>query len=140
PYPSPATPPSPTAILTTTTTMGNLCGSESKPSAFNSPGRTLSSAPPTNATSAPPSNVKTAGRPPRRLGGSGAAGAGGDPRRDAAEAAEARAKAAAKPTGKLGQQLNAQKMQKRTDTLQDVSREEVARRNADSAAAVRSYN
>ena len=53
---------------------------------------------------------------------------------------QARAKAAAKPTGKLGQQLNAQKMQRRTDTLQEVSREEVARRDADAAAAVRSYN
>ncbi|KFY19770.1 hypothetical protein V493_07835, partial [Pseudogymnoascus sp. VKM F-4281 (FW-2241)] len=97
--------------------MGNLCGSESKsPSAFSTPGRTLASAPPQNATSAPPRKVVTGG-PPQRLGGS--AGAAGDPRRDAAAAAEARAKAAAKPTGKLGQQLNAQKMQRRTDTLQE---------------------
>ncbi|OBT39471.1 hypothetical protein VE00_10132 [Pseudogymnoascus sp. WSF 3629] len=120
--------------------MGNLCGSESKsPDAFSTPGRTLSSAPPQNATSRPP--AKIAGEPPRRLGGGApGGGAGGDPRRDAADAAEARAKAAAKPTGKLGQQLNAQKMQRRTDTLQEVSREEVARRDADAAAAVRSYN
>ncbi|KFY55757.1 hypothetical protein V496_06905 [Pseudogymnoascus sp. VKM F-4515 (FW-2607)] len=122
--------------------MGNLCGSESKSSdAFSTPGRTLASAPPQNTTSKPPSNAKIAGVPPRRLGGSAAGGGeGGDPRRDAAAAAEARAKAAAKPTGKLGQQLNAQKMQRRTDTLQEVSREEVARRDADAAAAVRSYN
>ncbi|OBT64561.1 hypothetical protein VE03_06299 [Pseudogymnoascus sp. 23342-1-I1] len=120
--------------------MGNLCGSESKsPDAFSSPGRTLSSAPPQNATSKPPSGAKIAGGLGRGSGGGGAGG-GGDPRRDAAAAAEARAKAAAKPTGKLGQQLNAQKMQRRTDTLQEVSREEVARRDADTAAAVRSYN
>lgn len=53
---------------------------------------------------------------------------------------QARAKAAAKPTGKLGKQLNAQKMQGRTDTLQEASRQEVARRDADATAAVRSYN
>ncbi|KFX94324.1 hypothetical protein O988_06369 [Pseudogymnoascus sp. VKM F-3808] len=117
--------------------MGNLCGSESKsPDPFSTPGRTLSSAPPQNSTSRPP---KITG-PPRRLGGNAPPGGGGDARSDAAAAAEARAKAAAKPTGKLGQQLNAQKMQRRTDTLQEVSREEVARREADQAAAVRSYN
>ncbi|KFY87011.1 hypothetical protein V500_07255 [Pseudogymnoascus sp. VKM F-4518 (FW-2643)] len=117
--------------------MGNLCGSESKPDAFSTPGRTLSSAPPQNATSKPPNKIP--GGPPQRLGGSAGVG-GGDARRDAAAAAEARAKAAAKPTGKLGKQLNAQKLQGRTDTLQEASRQEVARRDADAAAAVRSYN
>jgi len=122
--------------------MGNICGSESKPDPFAQPGRTLASAPaPQATTSRPPASAKAkVGGPPRTLGAGGAAPARGDPRREAAEAAEARARAAAKSTGKLGQQLNAQKAQTRTDTLKLASEEERRLREADAAAQARSYN
>jgi len=122
--------------------MGNLCGKESS-DPFAQPGRTLSSAP-------APSNNKTSSLP-RKVGGS-ARTLGLDTsntqsssqqegaRRKAAEAAEARAKAASKPTGKLGSQLQEQRKQKRTDTLEATSRDERRMRDADSAAETRAYN
>lgn len=72
--------------------MGNICGSESKPDPFAQPGRTLASAPPPQSTtSRPPASVKhKVGGPPHTLGGDSAAPARGDPRREAAEAAEVR--------------------------------------------------
>lgn len=53
---------------------------------------------------------------------------------------QARARAAAKPTGKLGQQLNAQKAQTRSDTLLQASRDERRMRESDEAAQARTYN
>ncbi|KAJ6445883.1 hypothetical protein O9K51_00648 [Purpureocillium lavendulum] len=97
--------------------MGNICGkAEANPSP---PGRVLGSTPAPKTTSSVPNKV---GGPPRTLGGGsgnngngepgrGGPSSGGDPgdaRRRAAEAAEARAKAANKG-GKLSAQLNAQK-------------------------------
>jgi len=124
--------------------MGALCGKESDPDHFAQPGRTLSSAP-------PPSNTKTSsvpkkvGGPPRTLGtNSPPANAGGsaqeDARRKAAQAAEARANAANKPKGKLAAQLQEQKKQTRTDTLEAASRDERRLRDADAAAEARAHN
>jgi len=53
---------------------------------------------------------------------------------------QARARAASKATGKLGEQLHAQKAQTRTETLKQASGEERRMREADVAADVRSYN
>jgi len=124
--------------------MGNLCGKEADPDHFAQPGRTLSSAPPSsNKTSSVPKKV---GGPPRTLGSnSSPSNAGGsaqqeDARRKAAEAAEARANAANKPKGKLAAQLQEQKKQTRTDTLEAVSRDERRLRDADAAAEARAHN
>jgi hypothetical protein len=69
--------------------MGNLCGKQSKDDHFNTPGRTLASAPPadTKPTSAVPVKV---GGPARTLGGSSSRTQEqeADARRKAAEAAE----------------------------------------------------
>ncbi|KAH7330280.1 hypothetical protein BKA65DRAFT_554267 [Rhexocercosporidium sp. MPI-PUGE-AT-0058] len=128
--------------------MGNLCGKESPSSdAFSQPGRTLSSAPAqnanTNQTSALPKKVVVGG-PARTLGTTPSpaqsSSAQEDARRKAAEAAEARANAASKPKGKLGSQLQEQKKQTRTDTLEGLSKEERRLRDADSAAEARAYN
>jgi hypothetical protein len=53
---------------------------------------------------------------------------------------QARARAAKKPAGKLAATLQAQKAQTRTDTLKDLSKENRGHRDADEAAATRSYN
>ncbi|KAH6719188.1 hypothetical protein DL95DRAFT_391284 [Leptodontidium sp. 2 PMI_412] len=133
--------------------MGNLCGKESSSSdPFAQPGRTLSSATPgsapaaQNQTSSLPKKVVVGG-PARTLGAASTAAQGGggssaqeDARRKAAEAAEARANAASKPKGKLGSQLQEQKKQTRTDTLEGLSKEERRLRDADSAAEARAYN
>jgi len=122
--------------------MGNCCGKESS-DPFSTPGRTLSSAPASNAnkTSSVPKKV---GGPPRTLGSSNAspqsASQQEDARRKAAEAAEARANSASKPKGKLGSQLQEQKKQTRTDTLEAASKDELRRRDADAAAETRAYN
>jgi len=120
--------------------MGNLCGKESSPDPFAQPGRTLSSAPPPAKTSTVPRKV---GGPPRTLGGSPSAQTDlqkENARRKAAEAAEARAQAANKPKGKLGSQLQEQKKQTRTDTLDAASKDERRLRDADAAAESRAYN
>lgn len=81
--------------------MGALCGKESRDENFTGPGRRLDSSPPERATAPLPSNKRVVGGPPRTLGGPSAAGggegAGGasaadatDARRRAAEAAEVR--------------------------------------------------
>ncbi|KAG4442770.1 hypothetical protein IFR05_001787 [Cadophora sp. M221] len=127
--------------------MGNLCGKESPSSdAFAQPGRTLSSAAPAaqSQTSSLPKKVVVGG-PARTLGAASTPAQGGgsaqeDARRKAAEAAEARANAASKPKGKLGSQLQEQKKQTRTDTLEGLSKEERRLRDADSAAEARAYN
>ncbi|KAM0260511.1 hypothetical protein ACHAQJ_002744 [Trichoderma viride] len=122
--------------------MGNICGkTESEPS---QPGRPLGSAPPPGPkTSRVPQKV---GGPPRTLGGAGddsGEGGGGssnpsDARRRAAEAAEARAKAAGKG-GKLQSQLTAQKKQNRSSTLAEASNQELRARDADEAAKARNW-
>ncbi|KND89456.1 hypothetical protein TOPH_05872 [Tolypocladium ophioglossoides CBS 100239] len=125
--------------------MGNICGKED-PDA-SPPGRVLGSAPPAQKTSSIPKKV---GGPPRTLGGSTSAppsgedspGRGGgqvDARRRAAEAAEARAKAANKG-GKLHSQLSAQKRQSRSDTLKQASEQEQRARDADNAARTRNWD
>lgn len=99
--------------------MGALCGKESKgdDGNFAGAGRPLGAAPPA-VTSAPLPAGKRVGGPPRTLGGGdpstaapGAASSdpASDARRRAAEAAEARDKAARDKAGKLGQQLRQQK-------------------------------
>ncbi|KAF4462501.1 hypothetical protein FALBO_10692 [Fusarium albosuccineum] len=121
--------------------MGNLCG-KTDSEAFAQPGRVLGSAPaPASGTAPVPSKV---GGPPRVLGGasSSAEASSGDPedaRRKAAEAAEARAKAYAKPGGKLQTQLAAQKKQTRSDALKDASQEQLRAREADQAAEARNW-
>ncbi|CZS90443.1 hypothetical protein WAI453_004173 [Rhynchosporium graminicola] len=125
--------------------MGNLCGKESSPDAFSQPGRTLSSATPAqspNPTSSVPKKVVVGG-PARTLGSQGqgqSSSAQEDARRKAAEAAEARANAASKPKGKLGNQLAEQKKQTRNDTLEGLSKEERRIRDADAGAEARAYN
>jgi len=122
--------------------MGNCCGKETD-DPFAQPGRTLASAPPsnTNKTSAVPKHV---GGPPRTLGSGNASSDQGtsaqeDARRKAAEAAEARANAG-KPKGKLGSQLQDQKKQTRSDTLEAASKDERRMRDADAGAESRAYN
>ncbi|KAM0437757.1 hypothetical protein ACHAPT_002122 [Fusarium lateritium] len=122
--------------------MGNCCG-KSDSEAFSQPGRVLGSAPPpASGTASVPTTV---GGPPRTLGGSASAEASSgdaadDARRKAAEAAEARAKAFAKPGGKLQTQLAAQKKQTRVDTLKDASQEQLRARDADQAAEARNWS
>jgi len=125
--------------------MGNLCGKESSPDPFAQPVRTLSSAPPASntKTSSVPRKV---GGPPRTLGSNSSAttpqssAQQEDARRKAAEAAEARANAANKPKGRLASQLQEQKKQTRTDTLETVSKDERRMRDADAGAETRAYN
>ncbi|KAL0938812.1 uncharacterized protein CTRU02_205422 [Colletotrichum truncatum] len=125
--------------------MGSVCGKEKGEENFSSPGRPLGTAPPPQPKTAPiPARV--VGGPPRTLGG-GSSTSGerpnadaDDARRRAAEAAEARAKAANKSTGKLGSQLNAQKKQTQTDLLKDASAQQLRQRDADAAAEARTYN
>ncbi|TVY50106.1 hypothetical protein LOCC1_G000045 [Lachnellula occidentalis] len=123
--------------------MGNLCGKESS-DPFAQPGRTLSSAPAptTNTPTAPlPKHISS---PPRKLGSDSStsqnSAAQEDARRKAAEAAEARAKAASKPKGTLAGKLEQQKKQTRTDTLEATSKDTRRARDADAAAETRAYN
>ncbi|KAH6660170.1 hypothetical protein BKA67DRAFT_653371 [Truncatella angustata] len=125
--------------------MGQCCGKADSDN-FQTPGRSLGSAPPQPERAPVPQSRKVGG-PPRTLGGSGSASgqdAGGeaaaDARRKAAEAAEARAKAAQKTTGKLSEQLQAQKRQTRQDTLNEASQNELRAREADQAAQARNYD
>ncbi|KAI1847432.1 hypothetical protein JX266_006657 [Neoarthrinium moseri] len=132
--------------------MGNVCCGKADSDAFQSPGRVLGAAPPQPERASVPKSRKVGG-PPRTLGGGGGGGGGGgssssgdnssaaaDARRKAAEAAEARAKSAQKSTGKLGEQLQAQKKQTRQDTLNAASRDELRAREADQAAQARNYD
>ncbi|KAI9761397.1 MAG: recombinase rad51 [Chaenotheca gracillima] len=137
--------------------MGNLCGKESKSGAqnedhFQSPGRTLGSAPApaSGRASVPQKYGGTGAGAGRTLGGDGrrsdtttskVGGGGGDmdtsdARRAAALAAEERAKSGSKGTtstggGGLSAKLAEQKRQTRTATLDQISREERQRRGAD---------
>ncbi|XXG94643.1 pre-mRNA processing RNA-helicase [Hypoxylon texense] len=124
--------------------MGNICG-KSDSEAFAQPGRVLGSAPPQPQRAPVPPTISS---PPRTLGGSAPTPAqsaqngsnADEARRRAAEAAEARAKAASKSTGKLGTQLAAQKKQTRNDTLKEVANNAIRQRDADEAAQARSHN
>ncbi|KAK5990843.1 hypothetical protein PT974_09118 [Cladobotryum mycophilum] len=114
--------------------MGNICGKTEDPDPFSQPGRVLGSAPPPGPKTAPV--PKKVGGPPRTLGGGAAVGGASNPgeaRSKAAQAAEARAKAASQG-GKLQAQLSAQKKQTRTNTLAEASGQEVRARDADEAA------
>ncbi|CAG8950525.1 hypothetical protein HYFRA_00002733 [Hymenoscyphus fraxineus] len=122
--------------------MGNLCGKES-PDPFAQPGRTLASAPPPPENPTAPLPKKVSG--PRTLGSAGTNVGGGsqqqeDARRRAAKAAEERANAGGKPKGKLASQLEQQKKQTRSETLEESSRDTRRMRDADAAADTRAYN
>ncbi|KAI5866849.1 hypothetical protein GGS23DRAFT_292135 [Durotheca rogersii] len=131
--------------------MGNICG-KADSDHFAQPGRVLGATPPQPERAAVPARV--VGGPPRTLGGTRApssrpnpappqgGGANADEaRRRAAEAAERRAQASmSKPVGKLGTQLAAQKKQTRNETLNELSRDETRRRDADEAAEARNHN
>ncbi|TVY26527.1 hypothetical protein LHYA1_G003917 [Lachnellula hyalina] len=124
--------------------MGNLCGKESS-DPFAQPGRLLSSAPAPNTNTPTAPAPKHISSPPRKLGSSSAtaqsSAAQEDARRKAAEAAEARAKAAnSKPKGTLAGKLEQQKRQTRTDTLEASSKDTRRARDADAAAETRAYN
>ncbi|KAH0544058.1 hypothetical protein FGG08_001676 [Glutinoglossum americanum] len=107
--------------------MGNLCGKESS-DPFVGPGRQLGSSTPQGSSSHAP--VPQGNKPKitgfgRTLGGNTHGGArdetgDGDARRQAAKAAEERAKSR-QPKGKLGTQLAQQRQQTRTDTLGSLS-------------------
>ncbi|KAI0383838.1 hypothetical protein F5Y04DRAFT_22368 [Hypomontagnella monticulosa] len=125
--------------------MGNICSCfKSESEHFSQPGRVLGSAPPQPQRASVPASV---GGPPRTVGGRGSAPnvnptpqQDDEARRRAAEAAEARAQAANKSTGKLGTQLAAQKKQTRNETLKELSNNEIRQRDADEAANARSHN
>ncbi|BCS25757.1 uncharacterized protein APUU_50468A [Aspergillus puulaauensis] len=144
--------------------MGNICSrsknaSETEP--FARPGRVLGSSADNSAPRASvPANAKSKSHwqsPGRTLGGSGGGenaspGAGTGPGTGAVEDTDdARAKAAlaaqkrADATGpankgKLGSKLAAQKAQTQTQTLNEVSRDERAARDADGASAARRWD
>jgi len=123
--------------------MGNICG-KSESENFSSPGRTVG-APPAGGppkSSSVPAKAKVSSGPGRTLGGGGAAEgqSSDDARSRAAEAAEARAKAANKPGGKLKSQLAAQKQQTRWNTLNEASNEVVMNREAEDAARARNWD
>ncbi|KAL2834543.1 hypothetical protein BJY01DRAFT_84089 [Aspergillus pseudoustus] len=141
--------------------MGNICSrSKNEPEAFSSPGRVLGSST-TNNNTAPRASVPAGAKlkqsnwqsPGRTLGGeggSGSAGAGSttgpgtetaeDARARAAAAAQARAEATTASKGKLGTKLAAQKAQTHSQTLNEVSRDERAARDADGAEAARRWD
>ncbi|PHH61291.1 hypothetical protein CDD81_521 [Ophiocordyceps australis] len=118
--------------------MGNLCGKQdAEPT---SPGRVLGSAPPRASQPKRAPVPASVGGPPRTLGSQGAATSSGDARQRAAEAAEARAKAASSKGGKLQSQLDAQKRQSRNNVLKQASAEQQRARDADDAARARAWD
>ncbi|PHH76512.1 hypothetical protein CDD82_3962 [Ophiocordyceps australis] len=117
--------------------MGNLCGKQdAEPT---SPGRVLGSAPPRASQPKRAPVPASVGGPPRTLGSQGASSSG-DARQRAAEAAEARAKAASSKGGKLQSQLEAQKRQSRNDILKQASAQQQRARDADDAARARAWD
>ncbi|KAK2865304.1 hypothetical protein FQN49_003707 [Arthroderma sp. PD_2] len=134
--------------------MGGICSKSSNPAdPFAQPGRVLG-AQPTPATTAPantntpllrknepPKSRATAGR---TLGGGGSVDgtSSNNARSAAAQAAEERAAklSAAAGKGKLSSQLAAQKSKSRSETLGDMSREERAARDVQSAEETRKWN
>ncbi|KAG8165001.1 hypothetical protein KVR01_005276 [Diaporthe batatas] len=127
--------------------MGALCGKESRDDNFAGPGRRLDSSPDQSPTAPLPSNKRVVGGPPRTLGGSSSGGGGAssssaaDARRKAAEAAEARQKAAeGKFSGKLGSQLQQQKKEPLNETMKRHADEERQRREIERNDEQRNYN
>ncbi|KAI9928760.1 hypothetical protein ASPWEDRAFT_168733 [Aspergillus wentii DTO 134E9] len=132
--------------------MGNICSrSKNEPDAFAQPGRVLGSASAPSASGqrangprAPLPAKANWGTPGRTLGdGPGGGGGGGgedEARANAAIAAQKRAESNTAGRGKLGTKLAAQKAQTQTQTLDQVSREERAARDADGAATARRWD
>ncbi|KAL9071312.1 MAG: hypothetical protein Q9161_004328 [Pseudevernia consocians] len=119
--------------------MGNLCGKPSKESdPFSQPGRTVDSGPPLQPN--PRASVpKISGQGQgQKLGGS-SSGESNDARSAAARAAEERAKAN-RPKGKLGRDLAKERAQTRTGTMENVSKDERKRREADQTSQAINYN
>ncbi|KAK0509828.1 hypothetical protein JMJ35_008222 [Cladonia borealis] len=118
--------------------MGNLCGKPSKESdPFSQPGRTVGSTPPSQ--SAPRAGVPKITGQGHTLGGS-STGDRDEARNAAARAAEERAAKANQPKGKLERDLAKQKAQTRVGTLENISRDERNKRDADQTAQTISYN
>ncbi|KAG7006731.1 pre-mRNA-processing ATP-dependent RNA helicase PRP5 [Physcia stellaris] len=133
--------------------MGNLCGKPSpstsppsKPTTdpFSRPGRTLGSS--TNQTPRAPVPRKISSNPPApATGGGGGGGDGANDRGERAEAVSAAARAAearAKqtPKGKLGRELERQKAQTRSESLNEAAREERRRREVEEGEERRVFN
>ncbi|KAI9041574.1 uncharacterized protein KD926_006648 [Aspergillus affinis] len=135
--------------------MGNICSrSKNEPEPFSRPGRVLGSNPPPPSAGAPggkkpagpraplPANSKSNfGSPGRTLGDADdAGGQNSDARTNAALAAQKRAESSTPVgKGKLGSKLAAQKAQTQTQTLNEVSHDERAARDADDAANTRRW-
>ncbi|CAL8583350.1 hypothetical protein XPA_008975 [Xanthoria parietina] len=124
--------------------MGNLCSrSSNKPDNFSTPGRVIgssssASAPTQTPTQNPRAQIPTGKRQGqgRTLGSPAATAAAGqenEARDAAARAAEQRAHSAKTTAnkGKLGRELEKQRGQKRTETLEGVSAEERRRREVE---------
>ncbi|KAJ5113623.1 hypothetical protein N7456_002157 [Penicillium angulare] len=135
--------------------MGNLCSRASNdPDAFSGPGRVVGTTPsnPTPRASVP-QNTNWKSTPGRTLGDNsptqsqsqtqGGPGAGTDEARsNAAIAAQKRAETASSTSnkGKLGSKLAADKAKTQNQTLNEVSRDERAARDADQAAEARQWS
>ncbi|KFA66256.1 hypothetical protein S40285_01862 [Stachybotrys chlorohalonatus IBT 40285] len=119
--------------------MGNCCG---KPDAGDTSQPRFAGSASAGATTA--SVPRKVGGPGRTLGGPSSGpdntSSQDDARLRAAEAAEARAKAASTGGGKLQSQLAAQKKQTRNDTLKEVSDQALRQRDSASAAEARNWN
>ncbi|OJI97532.1 hypothetical protein ASPVEDRAFT_146890 [Aspergillus versicolor CBS 583.65] len=145
--------------------MGNICSrskNESAAEPFARPGRVLGSSADNSAPRASvPANAKSKSHwqsPGRTLGGGGGGGENANPgagtasgtgavedtddaRAKAALAAQKRAEATGPANkGKLGSKLAAQKAQTQNQTLNEVSRDERAARDADGASAARRWD
>ncbi|KAL4893904.1 hypothetical protein BDV59DRAFT_176412 [Aspergillus ambiguus] len=136
--------------------MGSFCSkSSNEPDAFAQPGRVLGSGQnpqkgTTSSSSGPraPLPKSNWGTPGRTLGGAGEPSTTpstsspdtADARTNAAIAAQKRAESATTARkGKLGSKLAAQKARPPNQTLNEVSREERAARDADEAAAAQRW-
>ncbi|KAH8425829.1 uncharacterized protein LDX57_003573 [Aspergillus melleus] len=134
--------------------MGNICSrSKNEPEPFSQPGRVLGSNPPPSSAAGTPGGKKPAGPraplpansksnfgSPGRTLGDDAGGQNADARTNAAIAAQKRAESSTTAgKGKLGSKLAAQKAQTQTQTLNEVSRDERAARDADDAANSRRW-
>nr|OQO20397.1 hypothetical protein B0A51_10487 [Rachicladosporium sp. CCFEE 5018] len=125
--------------------MGNCFG---KPSSsdqnFSGEGRTLGASAARPAGAGATSAKISAPQAGRTLGANPVAATEGgqlSPGEAARRAAEDRLNSSrTQNSGKLGKQLSAQKAQTQTETLAQTAKENLARREADQAGVVRSYN
>ncbi|OQO05043.1 hypothetical protein B0A48_08063 [Cryoendolithus antarcticus] len=125
--------------------MGNCFG---KPSSsdqnFSGEGRTLGASAERPAGAGATSAKISAPQAGRTLGANPVAATEGrqlSPGEAARRAAEDRLSSSrTQNSGKLGKQLSAQKAQTQTETLAQTAKENLARREADQAGVVRSYN